>query len=122
MKIALWQTTPRHTINEALEAFKNTTAQAAKNGAELPATPEIFIGGYNIGEAQVRLHAMQSDSVISKLHGITIRYKPAVIVGMANNFDQSPTNSCISIHAAGKILGKYDKTHLFGDVDCCLAP
>ena len=81
MKIALWQTTPRHTITEALEALKNTTAQAAKNGAELLATPEMFIGGYNIGEAQVRRHAMQSDSVISKLHGITITYKPAVIVG-----------------------------------------
>ena len=120
MKIALWQTTPRHTITEALEALKNTTAQAAKNGAELLATPEMFIGGYNIGEAQVRRHAMQSDSVISKLHGITITYKPAVIVGMANNFDQSPTNSCIAINAAGKILGKYDKTHLFGDVDCQL--
>ena len=39
---------------------------------------------------------------------------------MANNFDQSPTNSCIAINAAGKILGKYDKTHLFGDVDCQL--
>ena len=120
MKIALWQTTPRHTITEALEALKNATAQAAENGAELLVTPEMFIGGYNIGEAQVRRHAMQSDSVISKLHGITITYKTALIVGMANNSDQSPTNSCIAINAAGKILGKYDKTHLFGDVDCQL--
>ena len=117
MKMALWQTKPRHTITEALEALKNATAQATENGAELLVTPEMFIGGYNIGEAQVRRHAMQSDSVISKLHGITITYKPAVIVGMANNFDQSPTNSCIAINAAGKILGKYDKTHLFEDVD-----
>ena len=117
MKIALWQTTPRHTITEALEALKNTTVQAAENGAELLVTPEMFIGGYNIGEAQVRRHAMQSDYVISKLIGITVTYKTALIVGMANNSDQSPTNSCIAINAAGKILGKYDKTHLFGDVD-----
>ena len=109
MKIALWQTTPRHTITEALEALKIQPHKRRKTGAELLATPEMFIGGYNIGEAQVRRHAMQSDSVISKLHGITITYKPAVIVGMANNFDQSPTNSCIAINAAGKILGKYDK-------------
>ena len=117
MKIALWQTTPRHNITEALEALKNTTAQAAKNGAELLATPEMFIGGYNIGEAQVHRHAMQSDSVIEKLRWITTIYKTALIEGMANNSDQNPTNSCIAINAAGKILGKYDKTHLFGDVD-----
>lgn len=117
MKIALGQTTPRHTITEALAALKNATAQAAENGAELLVTPEMFMGGYNIGQAKVHRHAMQSDSVISKLHGITITYKIALIVGMANNSDQSPTNSCIAINAAGKILGKYDKTHLFEDVD-----
>ena len=117
MKIALWQTTPRHTIAEALEALTNAATKAAANGADLLITPEMFIGGYNIGLAQVFRHAMLSDNVISKLHEMAKTQKIALIVGMAKNADPRPTNRCIAIDDAGNTLGTYDKTHLFGDVD-----
>ncbi|MEM7545136.1 MAG: hypothetical protein AAF367_06330 [Pseudomonadota bacterium] len=49
MKLALWQMQPRSGIDAALDALAHGARTAASEGADLLVTPEMHLGGYNIG-------------------------------------------------------------------------
>ena len=117
MRIALWQTTPVHDIGEALARLDATAATAAQDNANLLITPEMYLGGYNIGADAVAAHAAQSSEVIAELSEIAKRNNIALVAGLALPAPSRPFNGCIAIDAKGAELCRYAKTHLFGTVD-----
>ena len=117
MRIALWQTTPIHDIGDALARLDATAAVAAQDKADLLITPEMYLGGYNIGADEVAAHAARSSEVIAQLAEIAKRHTISLVAGLALPAPSRPFNGCIAIDATGAELCRYAKTHLFGTVD-----
>lgn len=117
MKLALWQTLPYPSIDTALEALSEAADRAASQGADLLITPEMFVGGYNIGADQVALHAEHADLALDLLKTIAKTREIALVAGLALPGSPRPHNSCIAIDKTGQELARYHKTHLYGDVD-----
>ncbi|WP_203228060.1 nitrilase-related carbon-nitrogen hydrolase [Roseovarius dicentrarchi] len=117
LKIAVWQTTPHHDPHQALAALKDAARRARANGADLIITPEMALGGYNIGPAQCRALAASADALVEGMKSIAIDHDIAIIAGLALPGPGAPYNAAIALDAAGAELGRYHKTHLYGDVD-----
>ena len=109
MKIAVWQTHPRHDVDQALSDLDAAVRDA---DAELFVTPEMYMGGYNVGADRVtELAAMAVDvGAIAKASGTTI------VCGMATSGD-TPYNSAVVFGPDGQEVTRYHKAHLFGDLD-----
>ena len=117
MKLALWQTHPRSGIDAALEALAGAAQTAAAQGADLLVTPEMFIGGYNVGTAHIAAHADRSALVLDGLKTIAKTHRLALVAGLALPGTPRAYNACVAIDKIGKESARYHKTHLFGDVD-----
>ncbi|MFK7837391.1 MAG: carbon-nitrogen hydrolase family protein [Sulfitobacter sp.] len=117
MKIALWQTHPRSDVASALDALSDAAQAAAAHGADVLVTPEMFVGGYNIGAARIAAHAGQSAQVLSALKDMCRAHEIAMIAGLALSAEPRPYNACVAIDSAGQEVARYLKTHLFGGVD-----
>ena len=117
MKLALWQTGPQSRIDDALDALAEEAGRAYEQGADLLVTPEMFLGGYNIGADQVAAHADVSEPALERLKAIAKAEDIALVVGMALPGRLRPHNACIAIDRTGKEVARYHKTHLYGDVD-----
>ena len=117
MKLALWQTHPRSNIDSALDALTDAAQKAAAQGADALVTPEMFVGGYNIGAKKIIAHAEQSAHVIDRLTSIARMHCLALVVGLALPGNLRPYNACVALDLTGKEIGSYHKTHLYGDVD-----
>lgn len=114
MKVALWQTRPRHHLADALG---RVAQDASNNGADILLTPEMFLGGYNVGIETVLAHASKSRQVLERLQKIAQCHRIALVAGLAMPADPSPNNTCVLIDHEGNLLHRYAKTHLFGPVD-----
>lgn len=117
MKIALWQTTPHHDIQRAMATLDDATRRAKDKGADLIVTPEMFLGGYNIGPDRCKSLAAAADTHIDHLKSIAQRHKIALVVGLALPATNTPYNGAIVLDAAGQERHRYHKTHLYGEVD-----
>ncbi|UWR22142.1 carbon-nitrogen hydrolase family protein [Sulfitobacter sp. S190] len=117
MKLALWQTLPQSDIATALQTLGEAAKEAAANGADLLVTPEMYVGGYNIGAANIAAHADQSAQVLDDLKEIARTHDIGLIVGLTLPGQSRPYNACIAVDATGLEVARYHKTHLFGDVD-----
>jgi predicted amidohydrolase len=102
-------------VEDNLHELEMAAHAAARGGADLLITPELFLTGYDIGD-RVR-HLAQCDligsaRVIAAAHGI------ALIVGLPES-DAIHTlyNSAFFIDPGGAVLGRHRKTHLFGELD-----
>jgi predicted amidohydrolase len=120
MRIALYQCPPLPLDPEAnLERLRQRAAEAARLGARLLVTPEMFLSGYSIGLEAVRALAQPHDgdwagriAAIAREQGIALLYGyPERDAGGAL------FNSVQLIDAGGQRLGNYRKTHLFGELD-----
>ena len=117
MKLALWQTLPQTQMDAALDALEGAAQSAKGQGADLLVTPEMFLGGYNIGADQVAVHAADAGPALDCLKSIAATHGLALIVGLALPGTPRPFNGCVAINAAGQEVARYHKTHLFGEVD-----
>lgn len=117
MKLALWQTRPQASIETALEALSRAAQKAASQSADLLVTPEMYLGGYNIGANQIATHAEQSELMLDTLKTIAQTCDLALVVGLPLPGDPRPYNGCVAVSKAGQEVARYHKTHLFGDVD-----
>lgn len=117
MKLALWQTQPQSDMTSALQSLSDTAKTAAENGAALLVTPEMYLGGYNIGAARTAAHSEQSARVVDDLKGIASAFDIAMVAGLSLPGQPRPYNACVAINSAGNELARYQKTHLFGEVD-----
>lgn len=117
MKIALWQTHPQGSIEGAVKALADVAKTAAAEGADLLVTPEMFVGGYNIGPSAVADHADLALKVMDALAAIAATNHIALVVGLAMPGAPLPRNACVALDNKGAEIARYHKTHLFGDVD-----
>lgn len=93
--------------------------QASRDGSRLLVLPELFLTGYNIGQAALRREAEPADGPsaeaaarIAGAHGLALLYGyPEQGEGGAIH------NSALLIGPDGQRLANYRKTHLFGDME-----
>lgn len=110
MKLAIWQSKPRHDVGQALADLE---AAARSADADLLVTTEMFVGGYNVGAARVvELAALAPD-----IGEIAKRTGTAIVCGMATSAQGKPYNSAVAFDAGGVEVARYHKAHLFGDLD-----
>lgn len=136
LTIALWQCEPLppvesllgdHTVAENLERLDATLAEVAGT-VELLVTPEMFVGGYNVGAEAARLRADPAlrdmtvppvdGSVADAVSHMCAKHGVAVVYGCAEIADDgSVYNTARLVDATGTHLGSHHKTHLFGELD-----
>ena len=117
VKIALWQTTPLHDAQQALTALDQAAQLARTKGADLLLTPEMTLGGYNVGSDRCKTLAASASDLIDALKSIAKKHEIALAVGLALPGPDCPYNGVIVLDAAGNERHRYHKTHLYGGVD-----
>lgn len=117
LKIALWQTMPLHDPQQALAALDQAAQHARAEGADLILTPEMTLGGYNVGPDQCKTLAALADTLTDALKSIAIKHDIALVVGLALPGAGEPYNGVIVLDSAGVERHRYHKTHLYGGVD-----
>jgi predicted amidohydrolase len=117
MKVALWQTAPCGDIDRCLAHLGAAVATAAAAHADLFISPEMFIGGYNIGAEKAAKNAAGFEAVQDKLCSLAAAHNIALVIGLPTPDARLPFNSCIAIDKIGTPRALYHKTHLFGAVD-----
>lgn len=127
MKVALWQTPPLTDPQQALTALDGAARRASAKGADLLVTPEMTLGGYNIGPDACAALALLAEGLIGGLKTIARTHQIALATGLAlpetdrlesdSMGSGRPYNGAIVLDAKGDERLRYHKTHLFGDVD-----
>jgi len=118
MKIAMYQGQGREKrVDENLEIIRSASLSAAKQGARLIIFPEMFLTGYNIGDAVFELAERPDGPATQKAAAIAREANIALLYGYPEKFDAGVYNSAILIDGQAKILANYRKTHLFGPAE-----
>jgi predicted amidohydrolase len=117
MKVALWQTAPCGDIDSGLAHLGAAVATAADAQADVFVSPEMFMGGYNVGAQVVAQNAAEFEAVENKLCSLAAAHNIALVIGLPTPTAGRPFNSCIAIDRTGTPRATYHKTHLFGAVD-----
>ncbi|NIH83834.1 carbon-nitrogen hydrolase family protein [Amycolatopsis granulosa] len=92
---------------------------AAGASADVLVTPELFVTGYDVGDltglAQLDLTARVAD--IAARHGV------AIVAGLPSpGRDGRVRNDAVFVDDTGKLLARYSKAHLYGDLDSRFDP
>lgn len=130
LKIAAWQVSSvSGTIAENLAALDAAAVRAAKGGAKLLITPEMFITGYNIGE---KVRELAAEQPLEKVREIAQKHGIAIIVGgpelvetpqsggtaaAATGSEACVMNAAWFISDTGEVLARHHKVQLFGELD-----
>ena len=117
MKISIWQTSPCNGTAASLQRLTLALQDAANANSRLFVSPEMFIGGYNIGAASISENAQLHQDVRQELCRLAAMHQISLVIGLATPHPDRPFNSCIAIDETGVEQAVYHKTHLFGDVD-----
>lgn len=117
LRIAVLQEAPCHDTKAALNRLDRAAAEAGQGGSELLITPEMWLGGYNIGADAVTTLAARADVLADAVAAIARRHGVAILTGMAMAGPARPFNGALLVAGDGTPLVQYHKTHLFGDVD-----
>jgi predicted amidohydrolase len=118
MKVAIYQGPGRQTrVDENLEIIRNSTIAAAGRGAKLIIFPELFLTGYNIGDAVIDLAEPARGQAARKASDIAREANIALLYGYPERFEKSVYNAAILIDRNGQPLANYRKTHLFGSYE-----
>jgi len=106
---------PAGDVSAALDRMRRRTSSAAEAGARLAIFPEMFLTGYNVGEAVFNLAesadgpSAASAAKIARDSGVSILY------GYPERSGDRIFNSALLIHAARGPVANYRKTHLYGE-------
>jgi predicted amidohydrolase len=118
MKIAIYQGQGRpKRVNENLEIIRSAALSATKQGARLIIFPEMFLTGYNIGDAIFGLAEPPDGPGAQKAAAIAREANIALLYGYPEKFDAVVYNSAILIDRHANVLANYRKTHLFGPAE-----
>jgi predicted amidohydrolase len=119
ISVALSQTAGKFGEPEAaLHLLDAEAARAAAGGATMLVLPELFLTGYNLGQARVRRLAEPANGAligsareVARSHGI------ALVFGYPEQTAAGVANAAMLIGENGAILLNYRKAHLFGALD-----
>ncbi|KTR87264.1 nitrilase-related carbon-nitrogen hydrolase [Leucobacter chromiiresistens] len=130
--VAVWQaaSTPRD-VDANLAALDAVAARAAADGAHLLITPEMYVSGYNIGDAMAGIAARQP---LERVRRIAERHRIAIIAGGPELLDPAEAdpaettpahadpgrpvaNAAWFIDDTGEVLARHRKIQLFGELD-----
>ena len=115
MKLAIYQGagTPSDVVAN-LALLKRVVADAARQQASFVIFPELFLTGYNIGDA-VKVLAEPADGRSLQLAASIAReYRLALLFGYVERDGEALYNAAALIDADGKLAANYRKAHLFG--------
>lgn len=124
LRLVIMQDTPCHDPDEAIARLDRAAAQACADpaGADLLIAPEMWLGGYHIGTERSAALAARAEKLSQAVAAIARRHRVAILTGMAQpapsaNGERRPFNSALMVGPGGAILSRYNKTHLYGEVD-----
>jgi predicted amidohydrolase len=102
-------------VDANVAELDSAAASASAGGASLLITPELFLTGYDIGDAVRRL--ARAD-LLGPCRDIAVTHGTALVVGYPELApDGALYNSAAFVDASGEVLEVHCKTHLFGDLD-----
>ncbi|MEZ0493400.1 carbon-nitrogen hydrolase family protein [Kineococcus sp. TBRC 1896] len=103
-------------VDANLAALDEAAGRAAAAGCRLLVTPEMFLTGYDIGDLVERLAREPLEDRVAR---VAARRGVAIAVGLPlpAASGEGVTNSVLLLDERGGRLARYDKTHLFGDLD-----
>jgi predicted amidohydrolase len=115
MRIAISQTQSQHGhIEASLAVMRQTAATALAQGAGLVIFPEMFLTGYNIGEAVFKLAEPVDGPSSQKAAAIARAAGVALLYGYPERDGDTVYNSALLIDRNGRPLANYRKAHLYG--------
>lgn len=119
MRIAILQTAgDPGGVAPNLERLAERAAEAAREGARLLVTPEMFLSGYNIGAAEIAALAEGADGPsAARVAEIARELRIAVLYGYPERNGEAVYNAAQLMDADGQSLANYRKCHLYGDMD-----
>lgn len=109
-------------ISSSLQKMKHYAAEAVEGDASFLVFPEQFLTGWNPSDNS---HCITEDGEeISIVREIARDYSIGILCSFREKAEDKPFNTCIAIGPDGKILTKYQKTHLFSPAgeDLCFSP
>lgn len=115
MKVAIYQCegVPESKA-ENLKILRRTAISAAKQGARVLICSEMFLTGYNIGDAVFDLAEPADGPASQKAAAIARETGIALLYGYPERDEDRVYNSAILIDRNGKTLASCRKTHLYG--------
>lgn len=115
MKLAIYQGagTPSD-VAANLALLERTSAAAAKQQASLLIFPELFLTGYNIGDAVKELAEPCYGRSLQIAASIARKYGLALLFGYVERDGEALYNAAALIDADGNLAANYHKAHLFG--------
>jgi predicted amidohydrolase len=102
---------------ESLEAMARMTEAAAGRGALLVVFPEMFLTGYNIGEAVHDLAEPAGGPSAVRAAAIARQAGVAILYGYPERDGERVFNSALLFDRHGNRLANYRKNHLYGDME-----
>jgi 5-aminopentanamidase len=115
MKLAAYQgsgTSGNPSAN--LELIAKQARIASDLGAEILVFPELFLSGYNIGDAMWKLAEPSDGYSLKRASEIARTHNLALLFGYPERDGSHVYNSSVLINSAGKQVANYRKMHLFG--------
>ena len=115
MKLAIYQGagTPLD-VAANLALLEQTSETAAKQQANLLIFPELFLTGYNIGDAAKALAEPARGRSLQFAASIAREYRLALLFGYVERDGGTLYNAAALIDADGNLAASYRKAHLFG--------
>lgn len=101
-------------VNANLDELSAAARAAAGSGAQLLVTSELFVTGYDIGDA---IRSLARQDLISQVRRIAEVSGIALIVGVPEHESGKLYNSAVFVDHTGRHRATHRKTHLFGELD-----
>lgn len=101
-------------VSANLEELDRAATEARANAADLLITPEMFLTGYDIGD---RLTGLAAQDLLGPVQEIAVSTGIAIILGAPEATAAGIHNAAFFISRDGDVIGRYRKSHMFGDLD-----
>jgi predicted amidohydrolase len=118
MKISIYQGEGKQkNIEKNLNCISKSAISAARQGADLIVFPELFLTGYNIGDAAIELAEPREGPSAKIVAEIAREANISIIYGYPEKSGSDRYISAILIDKQGRIRANYRKNHLYGDYE-----